>query len=249
MMARTPWQGDQPGDKATADSTSVERRSFSAMSSTALMLTLRVGGACALTGMSGLAALLLLFQPWLVASGPNGTAEANAFGRIDATTAYLTVFSQQRAGMAPIAGVWGLLAAAAIVVSCLVAVAGISLRSELAARISALCAGLAAVLVMITLVYINSKGPELRAMTTRSYDMGGHLGSVIAWAMGKGRLPFPGVAGPSSYGSARLTTYALAAGALAILSAMSAISHWCLMHPHFRVATRRRFLDARRRRM
>ncbi|MBF6172115.1 hypothetical protein [Nocardia blacklockiae] len=189
--------------------------------------------------VAGFVSLILLFQPWLTASGPDGRAATNAFGRIDATTAYLSAWSQQHNGVARITGIWAILAAAAIVVTCVMAVLNVRLRTEIAARATAISAMTAAAFIILTLVYINSKAPELKAMTARQYDAGGQIGSLMAWAFGNGSLAIPGIA-RKPYSSAGLTPWGLVAGGLSLFAAAMASTQWLRDHPASRPRLRLR---------
>ncbi len=193
------------------------------------------GAWCAVVG--GVVTLVLLFRPWASATGPDGYAKSNAFGRIQASTAYLGAWSQQQHGIARINGVWAILAATALVAMCVVALVSIGLRTELAARCTAICAVVAAVLVLITLVYINAKAPELKAMTARRTDMGGQIGSFMAWAFGNGSLVIPGIK-RSSYSSAGLTPWGMVACVVSLISAVAVVVQWALDHPVGRIHLR-----------
>lgn len=190
--------------------------------------------------VAGLVSLILLFQPWLTASGPDGRASTNAFGRIDATTAYLTAWSSEHNPIAKITGLWAIMAAAAIVVTCVTAVLSLRLRTELTSRAAAISAVVAAFFIIMTLVYINSKAPELKAMTARKYDAGGQLGSLMAWAFGNGTLAIPGIA-RKPYSSAGLTPWGMVAGGLSLVAAVAAVTQWLLDHPASRMRLRLKF--------
>ncbi|MCP9625432.1 hypothetical protein FOH10_04265 [Nocardia otitidiscaviarum] len=166
---------------------------------------------------------LLLFQPWIIASGPAGKVRANAFGRIDATTNYLTAWSQLKSPTADVTGMWALFTSAALVISVAAVVIHLRLRSDLMDRLATIATVAAAVFVLATLVYLNSKGSDLKAMTTRRWDLGGQVGSLMAWAFGNGQLILPGMR-EVGYSSASLTPAAMFASITSIGSALACIS-------------------------
>ncbi|MBF6241591.1 hypothetical protein [Nocardia otitidiscaviarum] len=166
---------------------------------------------------------LLLFQPWIIASGPAGKVRANAFGRIDATTNYLTAWSQLKSPTADVTGMWALFTSAALVISVAAVLIHLRLRSDLMDRLATIATVAAAVFVLATLVYLNSKGSDLKAMTTRRWDLGGQVGSLMAWAFGNGQLILPGMR-EVGYSSASLTPAAMFASITSIGSALACIS-------------------------
>ncbi|WP_282779515.1 hypothetical protein [Nocardia sp. CC201C] len=166
---------------------------------------------------------LLLFQPWIIASGPGGKVRANAFGRIDATTNYLTAWSQLKSPTADVTGMWALFTSAALTISVVTVLIYLRLRSDLMDRLATIATVAAAVFVLATLVYLNSKGSDLKAMTTRRWDLGGQVGSLMAWAFGNGQLILPGMR-EVGYSSASLTPAAMFASITSIGSALACIS-------------------------
>ncbi|WP_157171171.1 hypothetical protein [Nocardia araoensis] len=174
--------------------------------------------------------LILLFQPWLRAAGADGKASADAFGRITATTSYLNVWSSAQPPTARISGALALLSAGAIVVTVCVVAVNLRLRTELLSRTATACTVTTAALVLLTVLYVNSKAPELRAMLARSSDFGGQVGMVTSWAFGNGSLIAPGVR-QVSYNTAGLTHWALLAGVTSLGSAVTAVAQWAYNHP------------------
>ncbi|MGV9722298.1 hypothetical protein [Nocardia beijingensis] len=192
----------------------------------------------------GIVTLILLFQPWLRAAGADGKASADAFGRITATTSYLNVWSATQPPTARISGALALLSAGAIVMTvCLVAV-HLRLRTEILARAATACAVTTAVLVMLTVLYVNSKAPELRGMLARSTDFGGQVGMVTSWAFGNGSLIAPGVR-QVSYNTAGLTHWPLLAGVTSLGSAVIAVAQWAYNRPRTSLRLPRRLAGAR----
>jgi hypothetical protein len=177
-----------------------------------------------------LVTLLLLFQPWLRVAGADGKASANAFGRVSATTSYLNAWSATQAPAARISGALALLAAAAIVVTVCAVAVNLRYRTEVLARVATISTVTTAALVVLTVLYVNSKAPELRAPLARSSDLGGQVGMVTSWAFGNGSLIVPGVR-QVSYDTAGLTHWALLAGATSLGSAITAVTQWVYNHP------------------
>ncbi|WP_157106481.1 hypothetical protein [Nocardia arthritidis] len=172
--------------------------------------------------VGSLITLVLLFQPWLTASGPNGKAATNAFGRINASTRYLTVWSSTKPmPLAHITGFWALLTTAAIIVCVLTAMINLRTRNKILERVTAISSVAVAIFTICTLLYINSKAPELKEMTSRRWDLGGQLGSVMSWVFGNDKLPFPGIS-ETRYSTSSLTLTALLACFTSIGSALAA---------------------------
>ncbi|MET9030918.1 hypothetical protein ABZW96_35720 [Nocardia sp. NPDC004168] len=164
----------------------------------------------------------LLFRPWLTVSGPNGKAETNAFGRINASTRYLTVWSSTKPmSLAHITGFWALLTTAAIIVCVLTAMTNLRTRNKILERTTAISSVAVAIFTICTLLYINSKAPELKEMTSRRWDLGGQLGSVMSWVFGNDKLPFPGIS-ETRYATSSLTLTAILACFTSIGAALAA---------------------------
>ncbi|MEU2175573.1 hypothetical protein ABZ552_15225 [Nocardia sp. NPDC019219] len=174
--------------------------------------------------------LLLLFQPWLNAVGADGRARADAFGRITATTSFLNAWSSSPPPSVRISGALAILAAGAIVVTVCVVAANLRYRAEVLSRAAAVSAVVTAALVVLTVLYVNSKAPELRGMLGRSSDLGGQIGMVTSWAFGNGSLIAPGVR-QVSYNTAGLTHWALLAGVVSLGSAVAAVAQWTYNRP------------------
>ncbi|MGY2093476.1 hypothetical protein [Nocardia gipuzkoensis] len=176
--------------------------------------------------VGSLITFVLLFQPWLTVSGPNGKAETNAFGRINATTRYLTVWSSSKPmPIAQITGFWALLTTAAIITCALTATINLRVRNQMLARAATVASLAVAVFTICTLLYINSKAPELKEMTSRRWDLGGQIGSVMSWLLGNDKLPAPGIS-ETRYSTSRLTPMAILACFTSIGSALAA----CVQH-------------------
>ncbi|MEV4126095.1 hypothetical protein [Nocardia sp. NPDC049707] len=181
-----------------------------------------------LAAVGSTATLILLFQSWITAQGPDGKVAANAFGRLDATTNYLNVWSQAKPKTPTVTGTWAILASAAIIIALCAIVLNIRLRSEFLARLTTISLACSALFVILCLIYLNSKGTELKAMTGRSSDLGGYVGQVLNWATGRGKFVLPGTA-TSSYSSAALTHSGFLAVVTSLGSTMAAIAQWLFM--------------------
>ncbi|MEV6280207.1 hypothetical protein [Nocardia sp. NPDC051832] len=173
----------------------------------------------------GIVTFFLLFQPWIKTSGWDGKVQANAFGRIEATTKMLNIWSRTRPGITHITGIWAILACASILVTVFAVLAYLRLRTEPLARLAAAASVATAFFVLIAVVYINSKGPQLKAMTYRTWDLGGHVGAWLQWATGHGKPAIPGLR-ETPYTTARLTNWALLAGGTALGSALVTVTQW-----------------------
>ncbi|MGY1943030.1 hypothetical protein [Nocardia asiatica] len=222
MVQPTPWQSKETGDGRPPQQNWAER---GAVPAKAILVALRGYWGYVWAAVGSLVTLLLLFQPWMTARGADGSVSTNAFGRMQITTKFLNVWSKSGPRPAQITGFWALLACAAIVITILAIVINLRLRIEALNRLATISALLAALLVVFTVLYVNSKGGELKAMVGRRTDLGGQVGSFINWAFGNGRLVVPGV-GQVAYSSAGLTPWALLAGATSLGSAVAAVAQW-----------------------
>ncbi|WP_280265598.1 hypothetical protein [Nocardia wallacei] len=165
----------------------------------------------------------LLFLPWLTVTGPDGTARANAFGRIQATTTYMMGWSKGGPTTANISGTWAVLTSAAIIVMVTVVVINLRRRSRALSRAAAASGVAAALCVLLTLRHLNSRASDLYDMTQRGWDTGGQVGSWIQWAVAGGDLVLPG-ARPSPYATTSITAAAMIACAASIVAAVVTVT-------------------------
>ncbi|MGK8522640.1 hypothetical protein ACRS6B_14240 [Nocardia asteroides] len=214
MVQPTPWSAERP-------------RSERVDGAVARLTGLRARPSWGYLGASagGIVTLVLLFQPWLTAVGADGRASADAFGRMTATTSFLNVWSSSPPPTARISGALAILSVAAIIVTVCAAAAHFRFRNEALARLATISSVTAAALVVLTVLYLNSKSPELRAMLGRTSDLGGQVGMVTSWAFGNGSLVVPGVR-QVSYNTAGLTSWALLSGVVSLGSAVAALAQW-----------------------
>ncbi|MGK8522424.1 hypothetical protein ACRS6B_13100 [Nocardia asteroides] len=224
MVQPTPWQSNETGDSRPAP----ENRAKSGAvpeNLRSIQAALRGYWGYLWAAVGSLVTLVLLFQPWMTAVGADGRVSTNAFGRMQITTRFLNVWSRSAPPPAKVTGFWALLACAAIAITILVVVVNLRLRIEALSRLATISTLVAALLVVFTVLYVNSKGGDLKAMVGRRSDLGGHIGSFMNWAFGNGRLVVPGV-GQVAYASAGLTPWALLAGATSLGSAVAALTQW-----------------------
>ncbi|RDI54413.1 hypothetical protein [Nocardia mexicana] len=237
-MQPTPWRGSNTAsDPAVTPDTRQEVASTRPEVASRhpdlrpYLLVLRENWGYSIAVVGGIITLVLLFQPWLTARGPAGTAYTNAFGRITATNNLMNAWSTHGPAPARILGIWGLLASGAIILMCVTAIANLRRRSDSIARITVISSLAVAVFVLLALVYINTKAPDLKGMTSRRYDLGGQIGSMMTWAFGNGRLVIPGMGKSAEFSSASLSPWALLAGATAITCAAFTCIQWIREHP------------------
>ncbi len=169
----------------------------------------------------------LLFKPWLATGGPDGTIWSNAFGQTHITTTLVGLWSKNPPAHSNLSGTWAILATIAIFLTVLAALANLRAPTEILARLTTGSAVAVALFIAFTLVYLNSKGPELRSMIGSGppTDLGTQVGYVIRWASGNGQYPLPGLR-KVEFETAKLTGTALFAGATAMFSAVAAIAQW-----------------------
>ncbi|MFF7940990.1 hypothetical protein ACFZC5_14850 [Nocardia gamkensis] len=222
MVQPTPWQSKETPDGQPAKQNWAER---GAVPAKAISVALRGYWGYVWAAIGSLVTLILLFQPWMTARGADGSVSTNAFGRMQITTRFMNVWSRSGPRPAQITGFWALLACAAIVITILVVVINLRLRLVALSRLATLSSLVSALLVLFTVLYINSKGGDLKAMVGRRTDLGGQIGSLMSWAFGNGRLVVPGI-GQVAYSSAGLTPWALIAGATSLGSAVAALAQW-----------------------
>ncbi|MGW4091318.1 hypothetical protein [Nocardia sp. NPDC004750] len=161
----------------------------------------------------------LLFQPWLSASGSGGEARSDAFGRVTGATNGFDEWSVSKFRDVNISGAWGLLAAAAMLVTVFAALAQLRMRTRALALLVIGSSVTAAVVVLIALMYLDARGPELRILI----DPGEGLGAgLVHRFLGE----FGGASGPGErrMASAGLTSMALAAGVLSCAAAVAALA-------------------------
>ena len=171
-----------------------------------------------------IATFILMFQHWMIAHGPDGMAGTNAFGRLDSTTRYLSVWSSKLNHPADLTGSWAIAASAAIAVTVAAVAIYVVSGSLRFARIATGSCVLTALLVIANILYLTARQQELKNMTARKWDLGGQLGSWINWAVADGTKPIAGLNEVHYVASGTLTTGAIAALLIAVGSAVTAVA-------------------------
>ncbi|WP_280235115.1 hypothetical protein [Nocardia cyriacigeorgica] len=162
--------------------------------------------------------LVLLFQPWLSASGPHGDVQTDAFGRMDGSVPALRIFGEP---VVSINGLWGML----IGVTAIAALFGAQLHRIIGVgRSLAIGASTAnAVLVPLTLLYLNGKAPELEEMTKDHDELKETLGNFLKSVFGGSTQPAAAETAKTA-ATAALTNQALICGLVVALTAAIAVS-------------------------
>ncbi|GAB2713609.1 hypothetical protein [Nocardia thraciensis] len=171
------------------------------------------------------AVLALLFEPWLIAGGFDGKVRIDAFGRMDATTLFMNSWAHSPPDLARVHGYWGILTAAAGTHTLLVTLVNLRLRTAPLARLVTISAGATSVSALTTLIYLNSKAPEVKAMVGLSGGLGGQIGWLMSDYFGTSTYALPG-SQRMSYANAGLTSWALAAAVVAVASSAAATTQW-----------------------
>lgn len=121
----------------------------------------------------GLLTFLLLFQPWISATGPNGTVTSNAFGRIDGFTtgSFQSVVS--------ISSTWAVLTTLAVTGTVIATAMYFRVRSRVFSFLALICSSAAALFVLAAMSYLDGKAPELREITESANRAG-----LFSWLFG-----------------------------------------------------------------
>ncbi|WP_330230159.1 hypothetical protein OHA40_29820 [Nocardia sp. NBC_00508] len=163
--------------------------------------------------------MVLLFQPWLSASGGGGEIGSDAFGRLDGFTDGFDAWSTSKLREVSIAGGWGLLASAAMVTTVFAVVAHARLRTVALARLVMGSSAAVAILVLITLLYLDGKGAEMRLLI----DQGDGFSAGLLRVFDTNGSIAPAPDG-RRISSASLTPVALAVGVLTSGAAVAALA-------------------------
>jgi len=184
----------------------------------------RWGYVCAATG--AIVTLVLMFQPWIEAKGPQGKTSATPLGKVHAATTFMDAWSKTPAKTAKITGIWGILTCAAIVITVFTVIAYFRHRAEVMARAATISSTAVSLLVIATLIHLNSKGAELKAMTTRKWDLGGQAGQLLSWVFGNGELVLPGIKEHDYVATATFTSAALVALTASLGGTVAVCAQW-----------------------
>ncbi|MEU7631351.1 hypothetical protein AB0C34_15380 [Nocardia sp. NPDC049220] len=116
---------------------------------------------------------ILLFQPWLSASGSDGEVSTDAFGRVDEVASSFDEWTASRD--TNISSVWGFLASVALLTTVCAVMAHHRMRTAGLSRLIMASSTAAAILILITMVYLDAKGAELRSLINQPKDHGSLL--------------------------------------------------------------------------
>ncbi len=166
--------------------------------------------------IAGAVTVILMFRPWLTASGPNGRLSSNAFGQVDGASESFTSWLPGGGSQAQISGCWAILAALAAVVTIATVTLNLRYRSS---ELSILALGSAvatAVFVLADLLYLGGETADLRTMVES--DQGG-TGGIMGMFLGNNTSQQS-----TQVASAGLATAALLGGATAFGGALAAIA-------------------------
>ncbi|MEU2038867.1 hypothetical protein [Nocardia niwae] len=166
------------------------------------------------------AGFALLFQPWLSASGSGGEARSDAFGRVTGITHGFDEWSVSKFRDVNISGAWGLLAAAAMMITVFAVVAQLRSRTRVLAQVIMGSSVAAAILVLIALLYLNARGPELRILI----DPGEGLGAGLLHRFFDEGATAASDTGDRRMAGAGLTLVAFIAGVLSCAGAVAAVA-------------------------
>ncbi|MGA4789580.1 hypothetical protein [Nocardia sp. AB354] len=154
------------------------------------------------------ATLVLLFQPWLSASGPGGAIRSDAFGRLTGTT----VSQQDWAGAGlrdtDISGTWAVLTCVAVLATIFAAVAYLRTRASIFSAAAAVAGTGVAVFVLADVLYLDNKESEMRAAVADDSSFSGILrglfgGAHAAHQLAGAHLDFAAMlAGITAFGAA-----------------------------------------------
>ncbi|WP_227981294.1 hypothetical protein [Nocardia spumae] len=160
------------------------------------------------------ATLILLFQPWLSASGRAGTIRSDAFGRVDGVTGTQESWDGSGVRSVDISGTWAVLTCVAVLAAIFAAGAYLRTRAAVFAHATAVAGAAVAIFVLANVLYLNDKEADLRAAV--DYDSG---------LSGLFRNLFGGAHSAHQLAGAHLDIAALLAGITAFGAAVSALAH------------------------
>ncbi|WP_067721532.1 hypothetical protein [Nocardia yamanashiensis] len=179
--------------------------------------------------VSAIASVVLLFmmvRPWMVASGWDGKATVDAFGRIRRTTRHLNLWSQAPPPGAQVGALWAILIVVATLVLVVAAWQAVFRGNETAGAVTALAAVAIAIFVLAQTFTLQSKIPEVGKALGMGSDLGPQIGMVVGALRGTSPYPWPADAASSLRASA-LTEWAYASIAVSFLSAaVSVLRSW-----------------------
>ncbi len=172
MATRTPWSDVHPG---TGDTESSYRPLPTPPSARRPVWGYLCGAGLSAT------TLVLLFQPWLSASGPGGAIRSDAFGRLAGTE------SQQDWGGVglhdtDISGTWAVLTCVAILATIFAAAAYLRTRAAIFSTAATVAGSGVALFVLADVLYLDNKESELRAAVADDSSFSGILRGLFGGA-------------------------------------------------------------------
>lgn len=136
---------------------------------------------------------VFLFQPWVTASGQNGRVSVNGFGEVDGftrgagNTGLNTMIDNtgiDGLNGVTVSGFWAVLASIAALTTVFAVVTYLRVRSDTLSYVVIGASAAVAFFVLIELLYLNSKVPDIRSLTVAS--QGGGLTRLLQFVTGKG---------------------------------------------------------------
>ncbi|WP_282779516.1 hypothetical protein [Nocardia sp. CC201C] len=223
MSTQTPWQVQEDPTRLYAGDEEFVR------AVTVRRFDLRSGWGYLCIAVTSLVTLVLLFQPWLSATGPNGTVTVDAFGNIvDWPIAYGRPEEN-------ISGAWAFLAVAALVVTVAAVLLRLWIPVRTLSRLVLASASASALLVVAVRYYLDGKASELRALTERTDALDGSLGDLLDTLLTGNQNPAADAAAPTAAGSSFELAATLSCGAAAVTVFVALLT--VLWHPGRSVAT------------
>ncbi|WP_067885479.1 hypothetical protein [Nocardia vaccinii] len=184
--------------------------------------------------------LILMFQPWLTASGPNGRLRSDAFGRIDGATRSFDDWYSDGYSQPSISGVWAVLAILAAVVTISAVLMYLRIRTDALSYLVLGSSLATAMFVLADLLYLSGKAPELRTMVQGEHGFGDGLGSLLGLFLGGGTSRY----GTHEVASAGLDPAAMLCGAAAFGGAVAAIASGVRKHTWYTMRLVRQRVNA-----
>ncbi|MEV6430996.1 hypothetical protein [Nocardia sp. NPDC051463] len=183
------------------------------------------GYLCAAVG--SIITFALLFKPWLTASGTDGKISADPFGGLQISTSLASLWSGSPPPAADVNGTWGVLASTASAVTVIAVLVNLRARTQVLSYVAVGSSVALALLVVVVVAHLNSKAAEVKRMIGygSARDVGTQVGLLVRWASGNGQYPVPGLR-QVAYATASLTSWAWLAGAISLVSALTAIAQW-----------------------
>ncbi|GAB2559032.1 hypothetical protein [Nocardia heshunensis] len=164
---------------------------------------------------------LMMFQPWLKASGWDGKGTVDAFGRMTRTSSHLNLWSRAAPPGMRISGFWAILATVLIFIVVCSAVQAMLNNNQTAGVITAFGTTAIAALVLFMVINLDDNIPKIQGSLGMGNDLGPQLGLVLGALRHTGSYPWPGEPVPLSV--AGLTNWAFGATAAAFGSAIIAV--------------------------